>query len=118
MAETRQLSVRLPDDVFAGLERIRPEGVSLAEVARAVIAKVVLQPELPSLEPAGTRMQRVDLSGAIEPVLEAIASVDGEASRRCWRRRCGRCTIMGIGCGFGSSRRGTRYLGWRRGMTR
>ena len=39
--------MRLPDDAFAGLERIRPEGVSLAEVARAVIAKVVPQPELP-----------------------------------------------------------------------
>ena len=59
MSESRQLSVRLPEEVFAGLEKLRPSGVTLAEVARKIITKVVMAPEqLPLLDPGAGRGSR------------------------------------------------------------
>ena len=69
MAESRQLSVRLSEATFAKLEAIKPEGITLAEVARKVIEKQLgTGAELPLLAPRERGPQPVDMT----PMLEAL----------------------------------------------
>ena len=70
MAESRQLSVRLSEATFAKLEAIKPEGITLAEVARKVIEKQLgTGAELPLLAAARERgPQPVDMT----PMLAAL----------------------------------------------
>jgi hypothetical protein len=69
MAESRQLSVRLSEATFAKLEAIKPEGISLAEVARKVIEKQLgTGAELPLLALRERGPQPVDMT----PMLAAL----------------------------------------------
>ena len=65
-------------------------------------------------------MQRVDLGGAIEPVLDAIAkhrrSVCSTRTTGCCGRRCDRCMIMAHWIPLRIEPKGTRWIG--RGMQR
>ena len=61
MAESRQLSVRLSAATFDKLAAIKPEGISLAEVARKILEKALAPEQLPLLQgERGPRVASID----------------------------------------------------------